>query len=76
MPLGVSVIIPSYLRPEPLQMTLEDLGRQRPVAGEILIVDQSPEPLLPAAESTLANGLPVRVLRRPPGVVAARNFAA
>lgn len=76
MPLGASVIIPSYLRPEPLKMTLEDLGCQRLVPGEILVVDQSPEPLLPSAESTLANGLPVRVLRRPPGVVAARNFAA
>ena len=76
MPLGASVIIPSYRRPEPLLMTLEDLGRQRLVPGEVLIVDQSPEePTLPP-ESTLPNGLPVRVLRRPPGVVAARNFAA
>ena len=76
MPLGASVIIPSFLRPEPLRLTLEDLARQRPVPGEVLIVDQSPEPCLPFEETTLENGLPVRVLRRPPGVVAARNFAA
>lgn len=70
------MIIPSYRRPEPLQQTLEDLGRQKPVPGEVLIVDQSPEPTFPEPEFTLPNGLPVRVLRRPPGVVAARNFAA
>jgi GT2 family glycosyltransferase len=76
MPLGASIIIPSYRRPEPLRLTLEDLARLRAVTGEVLIVDQSPEPCFANAEWTLGNGLPVRVLRRPPGVVAARNFAA
>jgi GT2 family glycosyltransferase len=75
MPLGVSVIVPTYRRPEPLQLTLEDLARQRTIPGEVLIVDQSPEPCLPSEQFDLANGLPVHVLRRPPGVVAARNFA-
>jgi GT2 family glycosyltransferase len=76
MPPGASIIIPTFRRPEPLRQTLEDLGRLTPVAGEVLIVDQSPEPCFPESAWTLPNGIPVRVLRRLPGVVAARNAAA
>ena len=76
MPLGASIIIPTFRRPEPLRLTLEDLGRLNPVAGEVLIVDQSPEPCFPESTWTLPNGIPVRILRRAPGVVAARNVAA
>jgi GT2 family glycosyltransferase len=73
---GVSVIVPTYRRPEPLKATLEDLGKLECPAGEVLVVDQSPEACLPQENFTLSNGIPVRVLRRPPGVVAARNFAS
>lgn len=76
MSIGASIIIPTFRRPEPLRQTLEDLGRLNLVPGEVLIVDQSPEPCFPESAWTLPNGLPVRVLRRPPGVVAARNAAA
>jgi len=76
MDLGVSVIIPTYRRPEPLRDVLADLGALAPVRAEVLVVDQSPTPCLEREQFTLANGFPVRVLRRPPGVVAARNFAA
>jgi len=76
MPLGASIIIPTFRRPEPLRQTLEDLGRLSLVAGEVLIVDQSPEPCFPESAWTLPNGIQVRVLRRSPGVVAARNAAA
>ncbi len=75
MPLGASIIIPTFCRPEPLRNTLASLGRLRPVPGEVIVVDQSPEPGLTETDS-LANGMPLRVLRRPPGVVAARNAAA
>lgn len=75
MSLGVSIIIPTFRRPEPLRLTIEDLGRLNPVAGEVLIVDQSPEPCFAESVWTLPNGIPVRVLRRAPGVVAARNAA-
>lgn len=74
MPFAASIIIPTFGRPEPLRGTLEDLAKVRPAGCELLIIDQSPEPF--PAPPALANGLPVRVLHRPPGVVAARNFAA
>jgi GT2 family glycosyltransferase len=44
--------------------------------GEVLIVDQNPEPCIAGDSFELQNGLAVRVLRHPPGVVAARNHAA
>src|SRR6266550_1617483 len=76
MPTGVTIIIPSYRRPEPLRLTVADLGRLRPIHGEVLVVEQSPETAFATEETTLENGMPLRVLRRPPGVVAARNAAA
>jgi GT2 family glycosyltransferase len=76
MSTGITVIIPTYRRAEPLSATLTDLGRMKQSADEVLIVDQSPEPCLPVNSFALENGLTVRVLRRPPGIVAARNHAA
>jgi len=73
---GVSIIIPTYRRPEPLRDTLADLGRLEPARAEVLIVDQSPVACIEGDRLTLPNGIPVRILRRPPGVVAARNYAA
>jgi GT2 family glycosyltransferase len=76
MTLGASIIIPTYRRPDPLQATLADLGRLEVVRGEVLVVDQSPVPCSEGDTLMLPNGMPVRILRRPPGVVAARNFGA
>jgi len=73
---GASIIIPTYRRSDPLHEVLLDLGRLSAVSGEVLIVDQSPSPSIEGDTRTLDNGLPVRVLRRPPGVVEARNFGA
>jgi GT2 family glycosyltransferase len=42
----------------------------------LLVIDQSPSPSIEGDALTLDNGMPVRILRRPPGVVAARNFGA
>ena len=75
MPLSASIIIPTFCRPEPLRETLADLGKLNAAGSEVLIVDQSPAPFS-EAPPVLANGLVVHVLHRPPGVVAARNFAA
>ena len=76
MDLGASIIIPTFRRPDPLLATLADLGRLVPMRAEVLVVDQSPAPCIEGGSRTLENGLPVRVLRRPPGVVAARNHGA
>jgi GT2 family glycosyltransferase len=73
---GVSIIIPTYRRDTPLRSTLADLGRVKRGLGEVLIVDQNPEACISAGPFELENGLAVRVLRQPPGVVAARNHAA
>jgi len=76
MALHASIIIPTYRRAEPLQAVIADLARLSPARGEVLVVDQSPTPCLDREAFALENGLPVRVLRCAPGVVAARNFAA
>ena len=73
---GVSIIIPTYRRANPLRWTLADLGRTQPGWGEVLIVDQNLEACMTGDSFELQNGLAMHVLRRPPGVVAARNHAA
>lgn len=75
----ISVIIPTFERNEPLRDLLGDLARQARVRGEILVVDQNRTPLdercIPAKDGRL-GAVAFRVIRSPPGVVAARNLAA
>jgi GT2 family glycosyltransferase len=59
-----------------LRELIADLGRLAVGRAEVLIIDQSPSPSLEGDAPVLENGLPVRILRCAPGVVAARNFGA
>ena len=72
----VSIVIPTYARPERLRECLAALARQTMPADtfEIVVVDDgSPQPVVPPAATTLA-GSTFRIIRQPnAGPSAARN---
>ena len=72
----VSIVIPTYARPERLRECLAALTRQTLPADtfEIVVVDDgSPQPIAPAAD-TAAAGPMIRIIRQPnAGPSAARN---
>jgi GT2 family glycosyltransferase len=72
----VSIVIPTYARPERLRECLAALARQTMPADtfEIVVVDDgSPQPVVPPAD-TAAAGPTIRIIRQPnAGPSAARN---
>ena len=72
----VSIVIPTYARPERLRECLAALSRQTMPADtfEIVVVDDgSPQPVVPPAD-TAAAGPTIRIIRQPnAGPSAARN---
>jgi glycosyltransferase involved in cell wall biosynthesis len=76
--LDLSVVIPSYARPEPLARCMEALSKVRLEGSfEVIVVDDgSPTPLAPVIEK-FADRVPARVLRQAnKGPAAARNAGA
>ncbi|MCC7518674.1 MAG: glycosyltransferase [Verrucomicrobiae bacterium] len=78
-PFEVSVIVATFRRREALRALLADLAIQKGVHGEVLVMDQNDPPL--GADVFEPWGerlgyLRLRILRRPRGVVAARNDGA
>ena len=72
----VSIVIPTYARPERLRDCLAALARQTMAADtfEVVMVDDgSPQPVVPPADTAL-NGPAIRVIRQlNAGPAAARN---
>ena len=72
----VSIVIPTYARPERLRECLAALARQTLPADtfEIVVVDDgSPQPVVPPAD-TAAAGPTIRIIRQPnAGPAAARK---
>jgi len=77
--LSASVIIATWRRESCLRALLSDLANQQDVKGEVIVVDQNNPPcdqtVYKVFEQTKTS-LKLRILRRPLGVVAARNAGA
>jgi GT2 family glycosyltransferase len=72
----ISVVIPTYNRPEPLRACLESLTRLRAPAGgfEVVVVDDGSDPPLAPVVEAKADRLPARLIRQAnAGPAAARN---
>lgn len=70
----VSVVLPTYERPRAALDALESLSRCDPRPLEIVVIDQSEEPLRMAQA---AGGCAIRLVRlRPPNAQTARNLGA
>ena len=75
----LSVLIPSFRRPEPLLATIRDILKQEDVEFEVIVVDQNttwPSELEAARLEVLRDERVQWITGYPPGVVAARNHAA
>ncbi|MFH5805802.1 glycosyltransferase family 2 protein [Alienimonas sp. DA493] len=72
----VSVLIPSFRRPETLRRCLDALTRQTVAPDEVLVVWQGDDAATRDAAENFSDALPVRALHRPePGIVPAENAA-
>jgi GT2 family glycosyltransferase len=77
-PAGVSAIVVSYDRDEPLRTTLECLLRQDPAPAEIILVDQTlrhEAPMQAFLDGLVAAGRIVRIEQAEPNAQRARNRA-
>lgn len=65
----LSYVLPTRNRPDRLQRTLDALGEldgdahRAAGGGEVIVVDNASQPAVARTPSTLANGLPLRIIR-------------
>jgi glycosyltransferase involved in cell wall biosynthesis len=71
----ISVVVPTYRRPESLEACLAALSRQQRMPDEVVVVARADDaPALAVVDAFGARGLPVRTAQVPrPGLVAALN---